>query len=395
MIIQTLLDTDLYKLTMMQGVFHQFPQTQVEYGFTCRTPGIDFRPAMNDIQNEIKHLCSLDLTDEEGSYLETLGYMKSDFIRFLESFRLTMDHVSMGEKNGEFFLNIKGPWLHTILFEVPVLSIINECYYRINQPHPNWDAGRDKLVSKINLIKNTGDEPLDFTFSDFGTRRRFARAWHEELLTELHRECPEQMVGTSNVDLARRLGLTPVGTMAHEWLMASQALCPTLADSQTFALKHWIREYPRDLGIALSDVAGFDAFLHDFNIDLATAYDGCRHDSGDPFSWGDRLIDHYHSLGIDPKTKRAIFSDGLSVQKAIDIARYFKGRINTSFGIGTSLTNDVSGQPIQIVIKMTYCQGSPVAKLSDSPGKQMCRDQEYLDRLTHIFKGEQRWMSRL
>lgn len=388
MIINTLLDTGLYKLTMMQGVYHQFPRTHVEYEFKCRTPGIDLRPLIRDIRKEIKSLCSLHMADDELDYLRSLTYITEDFVLYLKSFRLNMDFIIMGEKDGAFFLNIKGPWIDTILFEIPLLAIINECYFKRDQPEPDWTAGRKKLSFKMNLIQDELNHGLPFIFSDFGTRRRFSRIWHEEIITTLQQELPGTFTGTSNVDLARRLGLLPVGTMAHEWLMAGQALCPSLPDSQKFALEHWLKEYRGALGIALSDVAGFDAFLNDFDLNFAKAYEGCRHDSGDPFSWGDRLINHYNTLKIDPMSKLAIFSDGLTVQKAIQIARHFQGRINTAFGIGTNLTNDVSGKPIQIVIKMTRCQGSPVAKLSDSPGKQMCTDQAYLKNLSLIFKGE-------
>jgi nicotinate phosphoribosyltransferase len=285
-------------------------------------------------------------------------------------------------------VDISGPWLHTILFEVPLLSIINECYYRNSGAQPDWDSGRRKLHDKILLAKSARRNGIPFVFSDFGTRRRFSKSWHEEILDILKSEIPDPCPGTSNLYFAWKKDLKPVGTMAHEWLMASQSLGPRLKDSQRFALEKWVQEYRGDLGIALSDVAGFDAFLTDFDLYFAKLFDGCRHDSGDPFSWGDRLINHYVSMNIDPRTKTAIFSDGLTFQKAIEIAEHFKGRISTSFGIGTNLTNDISADPIQIVIKMTRCQGSPVAKLSDSPGKQMCNDPHYLAYLSHIFKGE-------
>lgn len=388
MIIQTLLDTDLYKLTMMQGVYHQFSDSHVEYDFICRTPGIDFRTVHDHMAHDIDHLCSLRFTRDELNYLDGLGYFKKDFTGFLNGFSLNRNHLLIGQENGGLSIKIKGSWLETILFEVPLLSIINEWYYRKTHPHPDWEQVHKRLEDKISLVQKANQANLAFSFSDFGTRRRFSKKWHETIIPILKNKLPDAFAGTSNVALARRFDLTPVGTMAHEWLMACQAISPGIKDSQVFALRHWLNEYPDILGIALSDVAGFDAFLHDFDADLARAYSGCRQDSGDPYTWGDRLIDHYTSLAIDPKTKVAIFSDGLTFPKSLDIARYFKGRINTAFGIGTNLTNDVSGKPIQIVIKMTQCQGLPVAKLSDSPGKQSCTDEKYLARLTHMFKGD-------
>ena len=389
MIINSLLDTDLYKLTMMQGVLHQFPWAEVQYEFKCRDEGIDLIPIIKQVQEEINHLCTLRFTEKELDYLRTLRFMKEDFIQFLRLFQLNSDFVCIGVEDGEFFLKIKGPWLHTILFEVPVLAIVNEVYFRDIRPAPDFESGKEKLHEKISLVKESNKEGLEFRFADFGTRRRFSYIWQNQIIRILKEELPENLRGTSNVFFAMKHAMLPIGTMAHEWLMAAQALGPKLADSQKFALEHWAQEYRGDLGIALSDTMGFDAFLNDFDMYFAKLFDGCRHDSGDPMVWGDRLIEHYRKLKVDSRSKIAIFSDGLSFPKAIEITRYFKGRIITSFGIGTNLTNDVMDTPpVQIVIKMTHCQGAPVAKISDSPGKQMCKDNRYLEYLISVFSGK-------
>lgn len=386
MIVNSLLDTDLYKLTMMQGVLHQFPWANVEYEFKCRDSNIDFSQSYEDINREVDHLCSLRFTSDELDYLRSLRFIKEDFVQFLRLFQLNRKFITIITKNDQFSISIKGPWLHTILFEVPVLAIVNECYFKKKEPEPNLSSAKHKLFDKIELVKQSNKNDLHLKFSDFGTRRRFSFKWQDYLIGTLKSELPENFTGTSNVHFAKKHGITPVGTMAHEWLMASQALGPKLLDGQKFALEHWAKEYRGDLGIALSDVVGFTAFLNDFDMYFAKLFDGCRHDSGDPISWGNRLIKHYEMLKINPKSKIAIFSDGLTFPEAIRIATYFNGKIITAFGIGTNLTNDVSGIPIQIVIKMTHCQGSPVAKLSDSPGKQMCNDDRYLDYLTSLFK---------
>ncbi len=385
MIINSLLDTDLYKLTMMQGVLHQFPWAWVEYEFQCRDQGIDLRPIASAVQEEIRHLCRLRFKKEELDYLRQLRFMKEEFIQFLRLFQLNEDFVHIAEENGRFSLKIKGPWLHTILFEVPLLAIINEVYFRDIRPAPDFESGKEKLYEKINLVKDSNQEGLEFRFADFGTRRRFSYIWQDQIIRILKEELPENLRGTSNVFFAMKYNLLPIGTMAHEWLMAAQALGPKLANSQKFALEHWAQEYRGDLGIALSDVVGFDAFLHDFDMYFAKLFDGCRHDSGDPFVWGDRLIGHYKKLKVDPRSKIAVFSDNLSFPKAIEITRYFKGRIITSFGIGTNLTNDIVGKPVQIVIKMTRCQGAAVAKISDTPEKQVCKDDQYLEYLKSVF----------
>lgn len=386
MIIESLLDTDLYKLTMMQGVLHQFPWAEVEYEFKCRDDRSDLRPIAETVREEIDRLCTLRFTKRDLEYLRGLRFMKTDFIEFLRLFQLNREFVHVSNENGRFELTIRGPWLHTILFEVPVLAIVNEAYFREIQPAPDFETGLEKLTQKITCVKRSNEEGLGFYFSDFGTRRRFSRAWQERIIEMLKQELPENLMGTSNVLFAQKYGIRPIGTMAHEWIMAAQALGPRLADSQRFALEHWAQEYRGDLGIALSDTMGFEAFLADFDMYFAKLFDGCRHDSGDPIEWGERLIAHYNRLKVDARGKLAVFSDGLSFQKAIDIARHFKDRIRTSFGIGTNLTNDITEKPIQIVIKMTRCQGAPVAKISDSPGKQMCQDESYLDYLKSVFE---------
>ncbi len=386
MIIESLLDTDLYKLTMGQVVFHQFPQAIVEYTFKNRTKGIDLTPYSDEISKEIDNLCKLRLNADELDYLKKLGYFKDTYLEFLRLLQLNRSEVQIDTKNG-FELKIFGPWLTTIYFEVPILAIVNETYFR-NQKHDKkklWQEGDKRINTKIKLIQDITD--YEFKLIEFGTRRRFSREWHEHLIDKLSKELPsDKFVGTSNVYFAKKFNLRPIGTMAHEFLQAAQALGPRLIDSQKFALQSWADEYRGELGIALSDTLGMDAFFRDFDSYFAKLYDGCRHDSGDPYEWCEKLIKLYARLGIDAKTKMAVFSDGLTVPKAIKIAEKYNGKIRISFGIGTNLTNDLGPKALQIVIKMTQCNGFPVAKISDSPGKQMCKDKEYLKYLRKVFK---------
>ncbi len=386
MIIQSLLDTDLYKFTMMQVVLHYFPGAQVEYRFKCRNEGVDLRSCLDDIRSEIGDLYRLRFRDDELAYLRGLRFMKSDFVDFLGLFQFNEKYLRIGQGKGEddIDITIRGPWLHTILFEIPVLAIVSEVYFRRTQARPNLDEGRRRLQAKIDLVRTVEPE-LEFRISDFGTRRRFSLAWHEEVLRTLKREVPEYFAGTSNVWFAMRNNLTPLGTMAHEYMQACQALGPRLRDSQTFAFDMWAKEYRGDLGIALSDTYGFDAFLRDFDMYFCKLFDGARHDSGDPFHWGERLIEHYRRNRVDPRTKTLIFSDQLTVPVAIQIARRFHGRAQTSFGIGTNLTNDLGHEPINIVIKMTECNGQPVAKVSDAPGKTISKDPGYLRYQRQVF----------
>jgi nicotinate phosphoribosyltransferase len=392
MIITSLLDTDLYKFTMMQVVLHQFPGAQVEYRFKCRNAGaagvLPLAPMASEIREEIKALCSLRFQDAELAYLRSMRFVKSDFVDFLGLFRLNEKYVQVSAlPSGEIDVTLRGPWLHTILFEIPVLAIINEVYFRHTQKLPDFVQGRQRLDAKIGQLKEGGLEALKI--ADYGTRRRYSVAWHEEVLRTLNARLgsgPQgQLAGTSNVLFAMKLGLTPLGTMAHEYLQACQALGPRLRDSQIFAFESWAKEYRGDLGIALSDVYGMDAFLRDFDMYFCKLFDGARHDSGDPFSWGERLIEHYKNKRVDPLTKTLIFSDSLTVPKTIELYRQFSGRCQLAFGIGTNLTNDLGCEPLQIVIKMTRCNGQPVAKLSDTPSKNMCEDEKYLAYLRQVF----------
>lgn len=386
MIINSLLDTDLYKFSMMQVVLHQFPSAQVEYRFKCRTPGINLRPYMDEIREEIHHLCQLRFQDDELEYLRNLRFIKKDFIEFLGLFHLPEKCIVIaeGEEEGEISIEIKGSWLHTILFEIPVLAIVNEVYFRNEFKDLDLSEGRRRLQQKIDLILGATDIP-SFKFADYGTRRRFSKVWHDEVVKTLVDKLPGHFVGTSNVLLAKKYKTLPLGTMAHEYLQACQALGPRLRDSQVFALEKWANEYRGDLGIALSDVYGLNAFLRDFDMFFCKLFDGARHDSGDPFEWGERLLKHYEANRVDPRMKTLVFSDGLNFNLALDIARCFDGRCKTSFGIGTNLTNDVGVTPLQIVLKMVRCNGQPVAKVSDEPGKTMSVDPEYLSYLRHVF----------
>jgi nicotinate phosphoribosyltransferase len=387
-IISSLLDTDLYKFTMMQVVLHHFPAAQVEYRFKCRTPGIALTPYIAQIREEVRQLCQLRFTEEELAYLRSLRFIKSDFVDFLGLFKLNEKYILIEPSQaapGEIQITVKGSWLHTILFEVPVLAIVNEVFFRNTHPQADLSEGRKRLSEKILHI--TQDPRLaECKIADYGTRRRFSKQWHEEVLLTLKRSMPLNLAGTSNVMFAKQQDLIPLGTMAHEYLQACQALGPRLRDSQTYAFEVWAKEYRGDLGIALSDVYGMSAFLRDFDMYFCKLFDGARHDSGDPTQWGERLIAHYEKNRVDPKTKTLVFSDSLTFDKVGELYMHFKGRVRIAFGVGTHLTNDLGFTPLQIVMKMVRCNGQPVAKLSDAPEKTMCDDMAYLAYLRQVFE---------
>ncbi|MEN9559839.1 MAG: nicotinate phosphoribosyltransferase [Pseudomonadota bacterium] len=387
MIIDSLLDTDLYKFTMMQVVLHQFPGAQVAYRFKCRSPGVNLAQYADEIEAEIKALDALRFQEDELNYLRQLRYIKGDFVDFLALFHFNSKHIQLkaNQLNGELALTIQGSWLHTILYEVPILAIINEVYFR-HQVHEVAE-GQRRLDSKL-LRADAPDVPASFTFTDFGTRRRFSKNWQRQVLKTCQAQAGKRFIGTSNVMFAKELGLLAVGTMAHEYLQACQALGPRLRDSQKYALQKWADEYRGDLGIALSDVTGMKAFIRDFDLYFCKLFDGARHDSGDPYAWGEQLLSHYQNMRVDPLTKSMIFSDGLTMDSAVALCQYFDGRSKLGFGIGTNLTNDLGPTPLQIVIKMVRCNGQPVAKVSDTPGKTMCEDVAYLSYLKQVFEIE-------
>lgn len=385
MIIQSLLDTDLYKFTMMQVVLHHFPGAQAEFRFKCRTPNVDLARGLDEIREEVRGLCALRFTQPELDYLRGLRFLRDDFVDFLGLFQLNERFVSVKASlvPGEIEIVIRGPWLHTILFEVPLLAIVNEVHYRGVDPDQAFDEGRRRLHRKCRVLREQADE--DCRIADYGTRRRFSGVWHDELIAELPSLLGPQLAGTSNVWHAMKYGLTPIGSMAHEFLQGCQALGPRLRDSQKFALETWASEYRGDLGIALSDTYGMDAFLRDFDLYFCKLFDGARHDSGDPFEWGERMLAHYEGMRVDPRGKTLVFSDSLTMQRIVELYARFHDRCRLAFGIGTHLTNDLGPKPINIVIKMTRCNGQPVAKLSDSPEKTMCDDPGYLAYLREVF----------
>lgn len=386
-IITSLLDTDWYKLTMMQGVHHEYPNASVTWEFRCRNAE-DLEPYLAEIRAQIDHLAALRLTPEESAYLSTFPYLSPDFIRFLELYRFRPGYVEAYMEGNELCIAIDGPWSHSILFEIVILAALSEVRNRVRYPEVTIGQAVAQLRGKLDTLREnyTPAQLATFNLADFGTRRRLSQPVHEAIVAVLAKEFPGHFVGTSNVDIARRHGLAPMGTMAHEWIMAHQQLGSRLVDSQRAALEAWAQEYRGHLGIALTDTITLDAFLHDFDLYFAKLFDGLRHDSGDPLRFAEQCIRHYRRLGIDPMSKTLIFSDALTFDSAMEIKTALEGRIKTSFGIGTSLTCDVPGvQPMNIVIKMVSCNGQPVAKISDAAGKTMSRDEGYVGYLKSVF----------
>lgn len=393
MIIQSLLDTDLYKFTMLQAILHQFPQTMSEYQFRCRNLDETVYPLVeikDELEDELDALCDIRFTAEELDYLRSLRFIKSDFVDYLELFQLKRRFIQVGiDDQGRLDIVVKGPMIQAMFFEIFILAMVNELYFRRLETPEVLHEGERRLQDKAAFMKeceqkqNPNDPP--FAVSDFGTRRRYTFAWQKHVLEVLHEASPAIFRGTSNVHLAKELGLVPIGTMAHEFMQSFQSQNVRLRDFQKAALESWVQEYRGDLGVALTDTVGMDAFLQDFDLYFAKLFDGLRHDSGDPYEWGEKAYRHYKKLRIDTKTKSLTFSDGLNLPKAWDLYQYFKDRFKPNFGIGTNLTNDMGHTPLNIVLKLVSCNGQSVAKISDSPGKIMTTDKTFLDYLKQTF----------
>lgn len=395
-IINSLLENDMYKFSMCQAIYHQFSDYKTTWKFKCRNTDVKFTPKMvKEIKNQIKAYCKLRFKPNELEYLRSIKWIRDDYIDFLRIWQPRYEDFIINT-DAECGLNIevKGTWLNTSMYEIPTLAIVNEVYFRMAY---NYDelikSYKEKLDEKVGWLVN-GKYYLA-NFSEFGLRRRLSAEAQELAVKTLTnaRLCASKFVGTSNVYLAKKYGITPVGTMAHEWIMCvgqgNHKHNP--AYSNWYMMNAWVKEYGILNGIALTDTITTECFLKDFQLTYATLFSGVRHDSGDPIEWGDKMIEHYKSLGIDPTTKTLLFSDSLNFEKADKIFRHFSSKTKVAFGIGTYISNDTDMEPLNIVMKVTECNGLPVAKLSDCEGKNMCKDPEYIDylkrtiiwRLTH------------
>jgi nicotinate phosphoribosyltransferase len=392
-IINHLLETDLYKFTMWQAMLHRHPQAQAEYNFVCRNESVfALADLVAEVNEQLDHLCALAFTADELLFLRGLRFIKSDFVDFLRIFRFQREFIEVTVNGRDLEIVAKGPQVHVMGFEIYVLAIVNELYFRRFDERAALTEGRQRLAAKLDQVRAFGrlaTRRHPFEFFDFGVRRRFSGAWQAEVVQRLKEEVPQFFKGTSNVHLARTLGLVPIGTMAHEYMQSYQSFDVRLRDFQKAALEDWVQEYRGDLGIALTDVVGMDAFLADFDLYFAKLFDGLRHDSGEPVQWGEKALAHYARLRIDPHTKRLVFSDGLDLDTAFRLYAHFADRTQLGFGIGTNLSNDTGLTPLGIVMKLTRCNGQPVAKLADTPGKTMCSDETFLAYLRQVFSVRQ------
>ena len=380
-IVISLLDTDLYKFNMDQVIFHKHTDLIGEYYFKCRNEDVVFTQEMlEEIDEQIDHLCSLTFKKEELDYLRSIRFIKDDYVEFLKLWRPLREYVSTSlSEDGKLSCIVKGPMFSAMQFEIYLLEIINEVYFRMKYDYDTLlKSAEEKLDAKIKALN---DGTYNFKFAEFGCRRRLSREWEEVVIRRFCKET-DKCVGTSNVYFAMKLGLTPIGTYAHEFVQMYQGIDRIpLAYTNYYAMEDWYDEYKGDNGTALSDTITTDLFLMDFNHSMVNNYTGVRHDSGDPYEWGEKIIEHYKKYGADPMTKTLLFSNSLNFDEAEKIYQYFKDKSKVSFGIGTFCSNDTCAPALNIVIKLQYVNERPVAKLSDTPEKAMCQDPDYIDYL--------------
>lgn len=382
-IINSLLETDLYKFSMGQAIYHHFPGYETTWSFKCRNKDVVFTKEMVDeIKNQIKMYCDLRFKEEELEYLSSIQWFKKSYVDFLRLWHPRFEDFTFGTDSPcGLTIETNGTWLNTSMYEIPTLAIVNEVYFRMKYDYDKLlSSFKERLEDKVNKLVS-GEYNIG-AFSEFGIRRRLSAEAQELAIKELMKAKykDSNFVGTSNVYLAKKLNTKPVGTMAHEWIMCvgqgNHKHNP--AYSNWYALDAWVKEYGVLNGTALTDTITTDCFLRDFKLTYATLFSGVRHDSGSPFEWGDKMIAHYESLGIDPKSKTLLFSDSLDFKKADEINSYFKDKVRVAFGIGTYIANDTDVDALNIVMKTTACNGMDVAKISDVEGKGMCKNPDYV-----------------
>lgn len=380
-IVVSLLDTDLYKFNMNQVIFHKHTDLNGEYFFKCRNEGIVFTQEMlEEINAQIDHLCCLRFSREELDYLRSIRFIKNDYVEFLRLWHPIREYVTTSlSETGELSILVNGPLFSAMQFEIYLLEIVNEVYFRMHNDYEVLRrSAQERLDEKIRAFQNG---TYTFKFAEFGCRRRLSREWEDVVIRRFATET-ENCVGTSNVYFAKKYGIKPIGTYAHEFVQMYQGIDSIpLAYTNHYAMRDWYAEYDGDNGTALTDTLTTDLFLMDFNRSMVNNYSGVRHDSGDPYEWGEKILAHYQHYGVDPKHKQLLFSDSLNFDRAQKLFDYFKDRTRVAFGIGTFCSNDTCEEPLNIVIKLQYVNGRPVAKLSDVPGKEMCQDEAYLEYL--------------
>lgn len=378
---------DYYKPTMSQLEFDKDPNAQVTFTFKNRGEDISGHIDIAELQRRLKFYKE-GWDDDEINFLakqqrsDGVSLFSYDYLSYLAGRQLPDISVDIDPVSRGVRAFTTGDWPMVTFWETVVMSEVNELYFETKIIKEGldlmaiYDEGDKRLSEKIAILQARPDIKI----SDFGTRRHFSRRWHEYVVGRLVQECPDNLLGTSNVWLAKKLGIKPIGTFAHEMPMVYAALEDAKGNNPINGhrdmLVDWRAKYGDDLLVALTDTFGSEYFFADFTPEQARKWQALRHDSGDAVEFGYRVIDFYKRQGIDPATKTIVFSDSLDIDKIVELADEFKGKIKLIFGWGTTLTNDLGLEPLNIVMKATCVNGTNTVKLSDDEGKHTGTDED-------------------
>lgn len=379
-IIQSVLDTDLYKFTTSYAYSKLYPRAYGQFRFIDRGKTTYPQGFAEELKKELQEMSKLALTKDEASFLSReLPYLPPTYIDFVRGFRFDPEEVKV-EQDTEGHLSIiaEGLLYRVTLWETPILALVSELYYKMLGAQPDMEYTERTIISKARKLAEHG-----ITFSMFGMRRRFSAAIEDRVTELLKEHAAGYLFGTSNVYYAYKYGLRVSGTHPHEWIQFHGAMFGYKM-ANYMAMEDWINVYDGDLGTVLTDTYTTDVFMRNFSKKHAMLFTSLRHDSGDPLQFTEKVIARYRELRVDPTIKYIIFSDGLDPERAIEIANYCKGRIGASFGIGTNFSNDVGNgvRPMNIVMKLWKCKMTekerwhPCVKLSDVDGKHTGEPEE-------------------
>ena len=380
--VQNLLDTDLYKFSTSNAYFHLYPLAEGTFTFNDRSREVYDQDFLASLKGAFHELSELSLSEAEFEYVcSRIRYISANYWEWLKGFRFEEDKIECRlDEEGHLKIEVTDLLYKVTLYEVPILATVAELRNRRLGVKVDGDKALALLDEKIALANREG-----LTFSEFGTRRRFSSELHEAVVKRLKRDCPKYCAGTSNVWLAMKYDMVPVGTFPHEWMMFHSGVFG-YKRANYLGLEDWIKVYDGALGTALIDTFTTSSFLRTLTLKQAKLLDGFRQDSGDEKEIGDMIIARLEEFGIDPRTKLLVFSNALNFPKYSEVAAYFRGRIKVSAGIGTNLTCDpgIPGyKAANIVMKLSRCRMSAkdpwekVIKISDDLGKHMGDDVEF------------------
>lgn len=379
----SLLDTDLYKFSTSWAYMKLYPEAEGTFTFHDRNNTVFDKDFLTELELRLSKMLFKGLMPKEKEWCcKHIPYIPQAYWEWLYGFRFDIDKIKVGlDDEGHLQIEVTDKLYKVTLYEVPILAIVSEAFSSLYADEKDDSFSMDEVIRRLDAKINIANEH-GLKFSEFGTRRRFSPYVHEEVVRRLKEKCPVNCVGTSNVFLAMKYDMTPVGTFPHEWIMFHGA-CWGYQEANYLGMRDWVRTYDGDLGIFLMDTYTSKVGLKNMSLKFAKLFDGVRQDSGDEYQIGNMVIERYKQLGIDPRSKTIVFSNALDFLKYLDIHNYFKGRINVSAGIGTNLTNDAGYPPANIVMKLSKCrlnenqEWRKCIKISDDFGKHLGDDKEF------------------